>query len=1112
MHRARVAVVVIGLAMLVWHSPRHIAGQGWVKGTYLSDANVGCPPFVFVALPTTKNRLGADVEEADLQDSDHLGDPGRTLMFMKRELTEPVQIFPRTKDLKPTGALPQGTIFANGAVHEPTIYHDRAHDRYWAIFAFAEDLVSRTMTKPCEIYAMDVTDALGSATTLDPASLPPAVQLTDSPKMSSQVWAEAFNGAWASTMWWSAGFSAHFTTNHGPCVVDEEHGPVLYFASNLRRAGGFGMMAGDLEFTATGVTLKNKREVQHFGTTSLLSFFETPKGCGGSYQSSTESIGQWGIFEFESDEGFWNTASGYFNPTNISDHLGTTIAKGTDPNESLLAVTRYYIGNNRGFGGIMIIPYADIGFNVVTSTNVTQAGLLRLFPGIAEEEDQTSDLGKFSMPAAGRNLGTNAVELFLTYSPEKSHGSALGDYHATLVAVTDVSQGIHPRPGHILPSTYDQPAYDDTVADFHTVLRHPNIHAFAMRPILTHAERFGWNYREVKPLHRPDPSWIPSQLEDMPVARVTAGPIYRTDLESYRQRHGSYDPSTEPRNGNADEFVVRIATLTKDIPDVSPSDVWGLRIFITDPRVQRHYPPDRKLEPKSDWGYLHHNGDGAPGLYTDAIELERYRHLSDVKAEVDGTVSFLLPSNMPVKFFLIHKDGTVLAQHRAHHSFATGQHDNRCTGCHQHDITKRGFDSTGLTAWQPSYVPFDTLTQTLKITGWDSQGNLTLTTLATPTAPVPEFKQDIFPILTANCASCHDSTTDPLGVGIAKLDLSMSPLESGEDVKTSVWRELHDKRWVNRRLGAAMSPLAWIAAGVASDTATRLDGETNSRYLPADVTGSAHWVTTRFTGSGGLTACHDGIPAADAYKIIEWIDAGAGIDHNHQSGPPSNPTTINGGGLNYDGYQIALSMRCEVGYGSTANTLTVGFWDVDQNVDRLVVTFGNHTPITRYVGLNGTETFAIPSMAVEDSIVVEAIDDNGNRSRLEKTYRHLQLEAETHRRETTLTVDNPAVSAASGGVITLNVQSDASFANAPFSLLATDDIHDPVNQSSLSIGIYELPTLNTLLTGNLDASGEAVIPLVIPPGSPLIPDLRLMVAIEKQPNLAKTNLVAIQVH
>ena len=59
-------------------------------------------------------------------------------------------------------------------------------------------------------------------------------------------------------------------------VVDEEHGPVLYYVSNRRRTDGQGLLAADLRYENRLLKLLDQREIQHFGTT-MMSPCSTPK-------------------------------------------------------------------------------------------------------------------------------------------------------------------------------------------------------------------------------------------------------------------------------------------------------------------------------------------------------------------------------------------------------------------------------------------------------------------------------------------------------------------------------------------------------------------------------------------------------------------------------------------------------------------------------------------------------------------------------------------------------------------------------------------------------------------------------------------------------------------
>lgn len=1100
------------------------SAQGWVKGSYLSNAQADCPPFVFVAMPLSATGFGTDV-----RDQFALGSPGRQLMFMARQRAQPVVLFPRA--VHKSRGLVNSPSLGDGSVHEPTVYHDSVHDQYWTIVAYANDLANRDLTRPCELYAINVTAAVRNPATFDPDSLPVS-RLTESPTTASAVFAKAFNPTWASQAFWSYGIKSHFATNSGPCVVDQEQGPTLYFASNERRAGGFGLMAGELAFTPTSARLLATREIQHFGTTSLITFFETPGGCAGAYQSSVESPGQWGLFEFHSDEAAWTTATGYGNGSNVSDHNGTTIAVGVDPADSEIAVTRYYLNNNESFGSIMLVPYAKLGLNTDDGKKaINQVGMRNLFPGISPTADDPSWVGKFGMPGGGRR-GTNPanVELFLTYSPTCSNERVqpcAAPYHATLVAVTDISSGIAPRTGQWGPqnaSSYSNPAFDDSVGVY-GVLKHPGIHAFWMRPLLTQPQRFGWKHRRRSPLLGPAKFVLPHHpaLKDMPVAKVTAGPIYNTDVRSMASRlGGSYDPTTEVRNANNTHHLsMRVSCLTKDVSpsSLTAQDVWGVRVFATDPDVQRHYYAGnvRRIHRNSGWGYLHHSGGVNQGSDGDAVEFERTRLLSDVPAAPDGSVSFLVPANIPVRLSLLHKDGSILAAHRAHHSFAPGQVENRCTGCHQHGEGK-GVDPRNLAAFQPSYRPFNTLTDTGKL-DWNASGQTVFTTHAnTPSLPVPEFKKDIWPLLKSDCRSCHDSSFDPNGDGLAKFDLSMPIAQAVPkanpalvDRETAIWSWLHNQRYINRYVNGAKSPLAWYFSGVADDTTVRLDGETNARYRSR--TGSKYWITTRFAPPSPRATYNPHAGVADkrhAYKVIEWIDAGAAIDHDNGGSQPTN-----GGGVNYDGYQIALSARL-VDPWTAPRDLVVGFWDVDNNVTRITVTARGHVQnFTHPTGFpNGSQRVRLPAgLGFADRVTVEAVDANDNHTRTEKSVKQLWLEAETHRGDVRLSVNGPVFRG--GERIEFSIDADASCAGRTFVVLGSFGIYPGTPMASLPFGIYDLPNFDALtaatvgLVGSLDGAGNGTIRLPLPAGLPPVSDIHC-VAIVVKTALAKSNVVDIK--
>jgi len=289
-------------------------------------------------------------------------------------------------------------------------------------------------------------------------------------------------------------------------------------------------------------------------------------------------------------------------------------------------------------------------------------------------------------------------------------------------------------------------------------------------------------------------------------------------------------------------------------------------------------------------------------------------------------------------------------------------------------------------------------------------------------------------------------------------------------------------------VGAAKSPLAWYFTGVASDEAIRLDGETNSRYRP--LVGSRYWITTEFRGQNP----HPGIQnRAAAYKVIEWIDAGAPIDHDNVN---AEGNVINGGGVNYDGYQIGLKVNLDGTNGS--RTLTVGYWDVDSNAEEIEVYVDGklYQSHSLPAGQNGKVVTALPTGLRDDAqILVRARDANDNRSHIEKSVLQLLLESEPLRGDYRLGVGEVQVGAATappGSHAALVVQADASHAGEPFLLLGSVSGYYPGLR--LTGGVATLGLVNTLnpdpllvatvnrgIVGTLDGNGHASVSFPVPP-------------------------------
>jgi len=878
----------------------------FTRGPYMDG---DCPPFVFLSMPTTTANFGFDVA-----DQFRLGSPNR-LMFMASERDQPVRLIPYAGN--------------KGAVVEPHVYGD------WVIFGFIPDVKAKNIAQPCELYALNIRPALDDPTGFDPLTLPIA-QLTFSPKTKDGVIARGFNPTQTPQQFWVNGLNSHPAMNVSPCVVEEEHGPVLFWVSNERRANGYGLYAGELVVTADTIRLLGSREIQQFGTTSLIGFTPSPLGALGSYQSSIESTGQWSIFEFYSDEGFWDTVSGYANEVNIADHGATVVAMSADPMDGLVVVSRYYINNNEGFGTLLVAPYRDKGANDDAGTmSVSQRNQRNLFPGISSKSDNPSKQGKFAMPISGRR-----GELFATYSTNCSNTRTQCSpqpFHAVLVAVPDITGPIMPRHGE--QSTFANPAYDASVG-VPWVLSSETQHCFYMRPIIARDPTI------VRPLFG-----LAKPARYMPAAKVQAGPIWNTDVKPYRTRAGKYDPTTIIRNGNANRVETRFATLTKDIAPSLP-DVAGLRLFITDPTVARYYGPLRKIETGSGVSYLHHRGSDTPAGDGDGVVMERVRLLGDVPIASDGTIAFTLPSNVAVRFDLIGSDGTVLAAHRGHHSFAAGQTDARCIGCHNHVDPP---PPLGI-AFGEDYRATDTLTKTGRF-HWDAEGKLQWEERDEPSLPVPEWKADIWPLVQAECASCH-SGQEP-GFNIAAPIRELTPKAVNIDRPTAVWSWLHNKRLISPQVGAAKSPFAWYFAG------RRLDGEPNERYRGDPK--SRYWLSTEN---------HPGIDPVKAYTVLRWIDAGAGIDHD--------PGGV--GGINADHYQITARLTL------IDDVVRVGWWDATGDVVK--ITLKKNAAVVKEWTSPTTKllAFPLPGLVPTDRLQLEIVDAGDNRFRTDQPVNKLLID------------------------------------------------------------------------------------------------------------------------
>lgn len=126
-------------------------------------------------------------------------------------------------------------------------------------------------------------------------------------------------------------------------------------------------------------------------------------------------------------------------------------------------------------------------------------------------------------------------------------------------------------------------------------------------------------------------------------------------------------------------------------------------------------------------------GEQAPGVNWHSFENKQI--LGEIPVEEDGSVSFEAPAGKHLFFQLLDKDKKMIQSMRSGVSLMPGE-TNGCIGCHE-DRLSVPVASTG--------QPLALKKAPLKLTGWQGK------------APVKfSFLEQVQPILTKNCVSCHD--------------------------------------------------------------------------------------------------------------------------------------------------------------------------------------------------------------------------------------------------------------------------------------------------------------------------------------------------------------------
>jgi hypothetical protein len=122
--------------------------------------------------------------------------------------------------------------------------------------------------------------------------------------------------------------------------------------------------------------------------------------------------------------------------------------------------------------------------------------------------------------------------------------------------------------------------------------------------------------------------------------------------------------------------------------------------------------------------------------YYTATGGERLRVLGDVSVETDGSFLARIPADTPFTFGLVNEAGEQLTFAQTWHQVRPGEKRVDCNGCHAHHSPAGEFQDS--LANLPTYQ----VTDLTDVTPW-----------------VIEWNRDVWPILEAKCATCHNGTT-----------------------------------------------------------------------------------------------------------------------------------------------------------------------------------------------------------------------------------------------------------------------------------------------------------------------------------------------------------------
>lgn len=967
-------------------------------GSSCSNYTGSCSGTVYPNATVGSYHVGTDVLSANDPN------PGNELWIYLPSTGQVVKLFPRT--------IHEHSVIdftaAVGSVVEPNLSED-GRRIYFSFFQDATDAHSTLEYQAtlslsgADLYAIDIGPLLTqpdtNPDTLTVTRLTSRTYLANPPYQQDPQ--DRDKAAMNPTV---AGATTFSKTNYGNVFMHATElrtraGLRLAYVSNARRLANSNqqMARANANFNLHVVPINpdgtlgpEDSQLQYYTTTSALSPTPLRNGLAFSYQASTDGMRMWHIQKMDS-EGKWDPVIGYgVNPELY--HLATFCVTNHDGvYQDRLVATRYYNGNNEGFGALWSQDLSIVGKNTydnlvqgswkvplqVGSVEMThpQAGSLSQdYP--SPQYPNGTYYGKFTSPRCG-----GVDELYFAYTPTSANSHLFdsqcneGRYRARI----DFRPNLDPfTPG-------ERPANNGSAI----VIRKSSDDSNLVWPVPIvpwSVRSHGDAVQQVAPasLITPGPDILPGE----PFARVGTSALWNTDRRPW-ECYLAQPTSGPPRYFNPwGNFNVNeehdLITQNQDgwtwvNQGASPYDfcvypphsqILGLAINITSNKTNfRDFA----------FGYTSDGADFNPGAghYGRATEASRLLGIYDVRYQIDQSVLAMIPSHMPIEFQALDSTyGMKLTDVRSWHSLRPRETRTDCGGCHQHDVNGIGISFQG--TYADGNPPLDLVRQTTTLS-YDAHCNVQVDTPSrAPALDYPEWRQDIWPQMDMYCGACHNTAT-----GNHSGDNALSWPDASIASSDQAYAQIGYRQFASSGLGAIGSSLFWAARG------RRTDNRDNNAAVAHYGCTSGCTDAYRFgyyysaihdnlgNPAGHPCATGDAAYAAWVFKLGKWID-------NHM---PRDTDPNHTYGYKFDWYHPTADTAISTS-NCAATQLRIGWWDDSNALKSISVLLDDNQAAPIYYAQwpdpahpirNGKAVVALPAVSPGDWITVEVHDAQDNR-------------------------------------------------------------------------------------------------------------------------------------